>query len=136
MAKTELGVNPTASSNQIATTAYVDTAVAAVSTAGAVQTTGAQSISGVKTFTSSPIVPTPTTTTQVANKGYVDTLVVTLANSPAGTYITNDYNFGTSTYPVRPTSRTDLIVVWRGPTAPPSSAGYALNGDEWRVKTS
>ena len=32
----------------------------------------AQIIGGVKTFTSSPIVPTPTTSTQVANKSYVD----------------------------------------------------------------
>lgn len=43
--------------------------------AGFVVTTGAQSIAGVKTFTDSPIVPTPTTSTQTANKTYVDTLV-------------------------------------------------------------
>lgn len=35
--------------------------------------TGAQSITAVKTFTVSPIVPTPTTDTQAANKVYVDT---------------------------------------------------------------
>ena len=38
-----------------------------------VYTTGDQTISGVKTFSSSPIVPTPTTGTQAANKDYVDT---------------------------------------------------------------
>ena len=37
-----------------------------------VYTTGNQTIAGVKTFSSSPIVPTPTTNTQVANKAYVD----------------------------------------------------------------
>lgn len=37
-----------------------------------VLTTGDQSIAGVKTFNSSPIVPTPTTNTQTANKVYVD----------------------------------------------------------------
>lgn len=41
---------------------------------GYVATTGDQTISGVKTFTSSPIVPTPTTGTQVANKNYVDSV--------------------------------------------------------------
>ena len=40
-----------------------------------VKLTGNQSIAGVKTFTSSPIVPTPTTATQTASKGYVDTTI-------------------------------------------------------------
>lgn len=38
----------------------------------AVKLTGNQTIAGIKTFTSSPIVPTPTTNTQAANKAYVD----------------------------------------------------------------
>lgn len=38
-----------------------------------VKKTGAQTIADVKTFSSSPIVPTPTTATQTANKGYADT---------------------------------------------------------------
>lgn len=37
--------------------------------------TGAQTIAGVKTFSSSPIVPTPTTNTQAANKQYVDSAI-------------------------------------------------------------
>lgn len=37
-----------------------------------VYTTGNQTISGVKTFSSSPIVPTPTNGTQAVNKDYVD----------------------------------------------------------------
>jgi len=40
-----------------------------------VHNTGAETIAGVKTFSSSPIVPTPTTTTQAANKSYVDGVV-------------------------------------------------------------
>ena len=35
-----------------------------------------QTIAGVKTFSSSPIVPTPTTGTQAANKGYVDSFLL------------------------------------------------------------
>lgn len=37
-----------------------------------VHNTGAETVAGVKTFSSSPIVPTPTTSTQAANKSYVD----------------------------------------------------------------
>lgn len=39
---------------------------------GFVQTSGAQSVAGVKTFSSSPIVPTPSGNTDAANKAYVD----------------------------------------------------------------
>jgi hypothetical protein len=39
-----------------------------------VHNTGAETIAGVKTFSSSPIVPTPTSGTQVTNKTYVDSL--------------------------------------------------------------
>jgi hypothetical protein len=41
-------------------------------TASGVVTTGAQTIAGVKTFSSSPVVPTPTNSTDAANKAYVD----------------------------------------------------------------
>lgn len=37
-----------------------------------VHNTGTETVAGVKTFSSSPIVPTPTTSTQAANKSYVD----------------------------------------------------------------
>jgi hypothetical protein len=40
-----------------------------------VHNTGAETVAGVKTFSSSPIVPTPTTGTQATNKSYVDGLV-------------------------------------------------------------
>ena len=39
-----------------------------------VNLTGAQTVAGVKTFSSSPVVPTPTTNTQAANKAYVDSV--------------------------------------------------------------
>lgn len=42
----------------------------------AVQNTGNETIAGVKTFTSSPIVPAPTTDLQAATKKYVDDAVV------------------------------------------------------------
>jgi glycerophosphoryl diester phosphodiesterase len=40
-----------------------------------VHRSGAETIAGVKTFSDSPIVPTPTTATQTANKAYADGLV-------------------------------------------------------------
>ena len=47
-----------------------------------VHRTGDESIAGVKTFSSSPIVPTPTAGTQAANKAYADTkITLSTANS-------------------------------------------------------
>lgn len=47
----------------------------------AVRRTGDQTIAGVKTFSSSPIVPAPTTGLQAANKNYADTVAATLVNA-------------------------------------------------------
>lgn len=43
--------------------------------AAVVHLTGAETVAGVKTFSSSPIVPTPTTNLQAATKAYVDATV-------------------------------------------------------------
>lgn len=48
-------------------------------TSEAVLTTGNQNIAGVKTFTQSPVVPTPTEDNQAVNKGYVDATAQGLA---------------------------------------------------------
>lgn len=62
---------------------------AAITSAGAaddstvVHTSGAETISGTKTFSASPIVPTPTLSTQAANKTYVDS--VASAGAPDAT---------------------------------------------------
>ena len=48
----------------------------------AVHKTGDETIAGVKTFSSSPIVPTPTAPTQVANKAYADTKQTNLGFTP------------------------------------------------------
>lgn len=54
---------------------------------GSILDTGsAQTITGVKNFAASPVVPTPTTSTQVANKAYVDSQVA--ADVPAATSTT------------------------------------------------
>lgn len=68
---------------------------------------GNQTISGVKTFNSSPIVPTPTNSTDAANKGYVDSAVssvykykatktVSEINSLTGQVIGDVYNVSNS----------------------------------------
>lgn len=65
----------------------------------------AQTIAGIKTFSASPIVPTPTTGTQAANMTYVDTKVAALVNAAPATLDTlnelatalgNDANFSTT----------------------------------------
>lgn len=48
-------------------------AATARGTLGAVGLSGAETIAGVKTFSSSPVVPTPSGASEAANKSYVDT---------------------------------------------------------------
>lgn len=50
--------------------------VGAAADSAVVHLTGTETVAGVKTFSSSPVVPTPTTSGQVATKGYVDTHVL------------------------------------------------------------
>ena len=61
-----------------------------VSDATAVKLTGDQTIDDIKTFTSSPIVPTPIADTQATNKKYVDTIVSNIQTLPIGA-ILNGY---------------------------------------------
>jgi hypothetical protein len=46
-----------------------------------VHLTGAETVAGVKTFSSSPVVPTPSASTEAANKSYVDTLAAAISGS-------------------------------------------------------
>ena len=48
--------------------------IGAVSDSAAVHKAGAETVSGVKTFSTSPIVPTPTSGNQAVNKTYVDSV--------------------------------------------------------------
>lgn len=41
-----------------------------------VKLTGSQTVAGIKTFSSSPVIPTPTNTSEAATKGYVDNVTV------------------------------------------------------------
>lgn len=65
----------------------------------AVLKTGDQTIAWVKTFSSSPIVPTPTTDTQATSKGYVDWLVWRKANVVLQTFTFNDIALSDVTVP-------------------------------------
>ncbi len=66
------------------------TANITVSDSTAVNLTDNQTIAGVKTFSSSPIVPTPTTNTQATNKAYVDSIITNVQSLPIGA-ILNGY---------------------------------------------
>jgi hypothetical protein len=89
-----------------------------------IQTGGAQSVDGVKTFTASPIVPTPTTTSQAAPKGYVDSAVagggsVTSVNTKTGVVVINQDEIldGTTYKQYSQTEKTKLAGVATGATA-------------------
>jgi hypothetical protein len=76
---------------------------AKASDSAVVHNTGAENIAGVKTFASSPIVPTPSDPTDAANKDYVDTVASSGApNADATTLglvqLTGDFG-GTATSP-------------------------------------
>ena len=65
-------VDNTADANKPVSTATQTALNAKAADSAVVHNTGTETVAGVKTFSSSPIVPTPTTNTQVANKSYVD----------------------------------------------------------------
>lgn len=54
-------------------------AVPTAAQVGAVATSGNETVNGIKAFSSSPTVPSPTTGTQAANKSYVDSAIAGLA---------------------------------------------------------
>lgn len=62
-----------------------------------VHNTGTEAVAGVKTFSSSPVVPlTPTTSTQAASKGYVDSITapVTSVNTQTGAVVLSNTDVG------------------------------------------
>lgn len=63
--------------NHLATKKYVDDSTVGIS--------GDETVAGVKTFSSSPIVPTPTSSTQAANKSYVDGVAIAGAPDASAT---------------------------------------------------
>jgi hypothetical protein len=62
------------------TTNTISATVPSIDSSSFVHVTGNENIGGVKTFTSSPVVPNPTNTGDTTNKNYVDTQVATKAN--------------------------------------------------------
>jgi len=77
-----------------------------------VHKTGNESIAGIKTFSSSPVVPTPTTDYQAATKAYADSLVVGLLDYRGG------FNASVNAYPS---------------TGGSGTGGAILKGDMWVV---
>lgn len=70
----QIGVGEPTDNTHATNKGYVDTALNAKANASdTVNLTGNQTVAGVKTFSSSPAVPTAATTTQAVNKGQMDT---------------------------------------------------------------
>lgn len=97
--------------------AYFDTLYATIASVASkaddsavVHNTGAETVAGIKTFSSSPIVPTPSTSTQAANKSYVDSgfgsnsfifnVAVTGTQDSSNTQFTTPDNYITGTLEV------------------------------------
>jgi hypothetical protein len=83
-----------------------------------VKVTGNQSIAGVKTFTSSPIIPTPTTNMQATTKQYVDQADALKADDNAVVKLTGDQTVnGVKTFatsPLIPTPTSSLQASTKG----------------------
>jgi hypothetical protein len=73
-----------------------------------VETTGNETIAGVKTFSSSPIVPTPTTDTQASTKKYVDDENLNDVHLTGDQTVAGVKTFSSS--PIVPAPTTDLQV--------------------------
>lgn len=75
---------------------------------------------------------------KIANLAALFTLfgVMTIANLPSGSIVYVDYNFSTTSWPVRPTPRNDICVIWRGPSHPTVGGTGSIYPDEFRLRTS
>ena len=84
---------------------------------------GNATITGVYTFSASPVVPTPTTGTQAANKAYADALAI------AGAPDASDTTKGITKLNIAPASPTDPIAVGANDVAATSAANKIVRAD-------
>lgn len=70
---------------ELATMGDVDTKIAAIDYSTFVRTTGNQTVGGIKTFSSSPVIPNATNSNQAASKGQIDTAVGAITGANVGT---------------------------------------------------
>lgn len=90
---------------------------------GSIQTSTDVALSGLA---NNDVLTYNTTDSKWENKQVTGGGAPTLANMPAGTTITVAKSG--STWPARPTSRTDLIVQWKGPDPSPSIVASGTGG--------
>ena len=101
------------------------TTLGAAADADVVHDTGDETVAGVKTFSSSPIVPTPTTSGQAAPKSYIDAAIATVPTVPAGLKVQMVYK-QSDPNAARPSVASNVAIVWDlGPdaTTPPVNMG-------------
>lgn len=159
------GTNTFSSSTELISKGYADTEIASTTSyattldAQNVKITGDQTIAGVKTFSSSPIVPTPTTNFQAATKAYADGLVIAggvvaenlvtgIQRVASSTQITTGYSSTTahaipSSLASSTASSTSIVVVTKSSTGKidpsflnGSGEAYTFNGTTTLATTS
>jgi hypothetical protein len=86
-----------------------------------VHNTGAETVAGVKTFSSSPIVPTPSGSTDATNKTYVDTAV-------SGAVVKTGDNLGTLTSPTSTNGFLTVNLNYAATGSTPDALAFYYNG--------
>lgn len=75
----------TVDTTELATMGDVDTKIAAIDYSTFVRTTGTQTVAGVKTFSSSPVIPNATNSNEPVAKGQMETAVTAITGANVGT---------------------------------------------------
>jgi hypothetical protein len=93
------------SSSSVASQQYVNAAVSAkADNTAVVHTSGTEAVAGVKQFSASPTVPTPSSASDVANKSYVDNAVSNSASNANVVHLTGTETIsGVKQFNVQPT---------------------------------
>lgn len=124
-------------SGDIATKNYVDGKTWASSTISDAASAATVSVVMKRDAAGRAQVVDPSASADIATKNYVDTQNASIAALPAGSTITVLKSAGV--WPARPTSRTDIIVAWKGPDPSPSivssGTGGMLDNVDYRLIT-
>lgn len=117
---------------QVTNRPTIPTTAAAIGALATTQRAAANGVASLDATVKVPFaqMPVGTGATQVAAGNHTHSVPV--AWLPAGTTLTVTADAATGVYPARPTTRTDVVVRWRGSTPPATGGtGSVADVDEW-----